>query len=162
MDDRANVKVLPPLVLLAAIGLGLLAASLSPARLLPSDLAIGAGVAVVFLSVWLVAMAARQLRRANTAFDVRKPTTAIVTTGVFGLTRNPVYLSMMLLYVGIALVINSPWMLLAAIPTGSALCLIAIRPEERYLTARFGETYRHYTGTVPRWLGWRSFTGTRT
>lgn len=157
MDDRAKVKVLPPIVLLAALAAGILAAILSSDRLLPSDLAIAAGAGVILLSVCLVVAAARQLRRANTAFDVRKPTTAIVTTGVFGLTRNPVYLSMMLLYVGIALVVNSPWMLLLAIPTGSALCLIAIRPEERYLTTKFGDDYRRYSAAVPRWAGWRSF-----
>lgn len=75
---------------------------------------------------------------------------------MFRLTRNPIYLSMMLLYVGLSLLVNSPWTLLLAIPTGSALCLAAIKPEERYLEAKFGDAYRHYRAAVPRWISLRS------
>lgn len=120
------------------------------------------GLSVVAVSVLLVIAAVHELRRKKTAFDVRKPTSAIVRTGVFRLIRNPVYLSMMLLYVGLSLLINSPWMLLLAIPTGSALCLAAIKPEERYLEAKFGDVYREYRTAVPRWIGLRSITGNPT
>jgi protein-S-isoprenylcysteine O-methyltransferase Ste14 len=160
MDDSAKVKVLPPVVLLVALAVGMIAAVWTSDRLLPSDFAIAVGLATIALSVVLALTAASELRRAKTAFDVRKPTTTIVTTGAFAVTRNPVYLSMMLLYVGIALLVNSPWMLLVAIPTGSALCLMAIRPEERYLTDKFGDDYCRYAASVPRWLSWRSFAGT--
>lgn len=157
MEDRAKVKILPPVLLLLALAAGVVVSVLAPARLLPPELAIPAGIATIALSVVLVLAAVAGLRRANTAFDVRKPTTGIVMTGAFALTRNPVYLSMMLLYVGIALLINSPWMLLMSIPTGSALCLAVIRPEERYLAAKFGDAYQRYIESVPRWFGWRSF-----
>jgi protein-S-isoprenylcysteine O-methyltransferase Ste14 len=93
----------------------------------------------------------RNLSR-KTAFDVRKETTALVTSGVFRFTRNPVYLSMVLLVIGVGLALNSLWSLVLAIPTGSALCLTAIKPEERYLDARFGDAYRAYRATVPRWF----------
>ena len=76
-------------------------------------------------------------------------------SGVFRLTRNPVYLSMVLLVIGVGLLLNSLWSLLLAVPTGSALCLTAIRPEERYLEAKFGETYRAYRSEVPRWFSLR-------
>jgi protein-S-isoprenylcysteine O-methyltransferase Ste14 len=59
---------------------------------------------------------------------------------------------MVLLVIGVGLTLNSPWSLLLAIPTGSALCLTAIKPEERYLDARFGDAYRAYRATVPRWF----------
>lgn len=55
----------------------------------------------------------------------------MVTRGIFRVSRNPVYLSMMLLYVGVAYLMTSLWMFLIAYPTGSALCLSAIRPEEQ-------------------------------
>ena len=156
MQDNADVKILPPIVLAVALGLGIPVGILLPTRLLPAEAAVPLGLGVVAISVLLVIAAVRELRRKKTAFDVRKPTSAIVRTGVFRLTRNPVYLSMMLLYVGVSLLINSPWMLLLAIPTGSALCLAAIKPEERYLEAKFGDAYREYRATVPRWIGLRS------
>jgi protein-S-isoprenylcysteine O-methyltransferase Ste14 len=156
MQDNANVKILPPIVLVVALGFGVPIGILLPTRLLPADAAISLGVGMVAISVLLVIAAVHELRRQKTAFDVRKPTSAIVRTGVFRLTRNPVYLSMLLLYVGVSLLINSPWMLLLAIPTGSALCLAAIKPEERYLEAKFGDAYREYRATVPRWIGLRS------
>jgi protein-S-isoprenylcysteine O-methyltransferase Ste14 len=109
----------------------------------------------VLTSFALVALALIEIRRARTSFDVRKPTTAVAMTGVFGFTRNPVYLSMTLLVLGLGLMLNSPWSLLLTIPTGSAFCLTAIRPEERYLEAKFGDAYRTYLGEVPRWFSIR-------
>jgi protein-S-isoprenylcysteine O-methyltransferase Ste14 len=155
MADAARVKVLPPLILLAALAAGFASAALVPARILPQSIAIPAGVAFIAASAALVAAAAREFRRANTAFDSRKPTTAIIETGVFAASRNPVYLSMMLLYLGLALATNSAAMLALAIPTGSVLCLLAIRPEETYLEAKFGARYRAYRERVPRWLALR-------
>lgn len=156
MQDNANVKILPLIVLAVALGLGIPIAIVLPEQLLPAEAAVPLGVGVIAFSVLLVVAAMRELKRAKTAFDVRKPTSAIVRTGVFRLTRNPIYLSMMLLYVGLALLVNSPWTLLLAIPTGSALCLAAIKPEERYLEAKFGDAYRHYRAAVPRWISLRS------
>jgi protein-S-isoprenylcysteine O-methyltransferase Ste14 len=102
-----------------------------------------------------VALAVRDIKRARTTFDVRKPTTAIAATGVFGSSRNPVYLSMTLLVLGLGFMLNSPWSLLLTIPTGSVLCLTAIRPEERYLEGKFGDAYRMYLAEVPRWFSVR-------
>lgn len=158
MQDNADVKILPPIVLALALGLGVPIGVLLPTRLLPVEAAVPLGLGIVAVSVFLVLAAVHELRRKKTAFDVRKPTSAIVRTGVFGVTRNPIYLSMMLLYVGLSLLVNSPWMLLLAIPTGSALCLAAIKPEERYLEAKFGDPYRAYRAAVPRWIGLRSIT----
>jgi protein-S-isoprenylcysteine O-methyltransferase Ste14 len=113
------------------------------------------GCRSLLTSFALLALAIADIRRARTAVDVRKPTTAIATTGVFGFSHNPVYLSMTLLVLGLGLMLNSPWSLLLTIPTGSALCLTAIRPEERYLEGKFGDAYRTYRGEVPRWLSIR-------
>jgi protein-S-isoprenylcysteine O-methyltransferase Ste14 len=155
MSDSAEVKILPPVVLTAAIGLEIGIAVVAPVRVIPGPIAIGIGTAVIAVSVALAVLAARQILRADTAFDARKPTTAIVTTGVYRFTRNPVYLSMILLIGGIALLLNSPWALLLMYPTGTALCLTAIRPEERYLERKFGGAYRSYCNEVPRWLSSR-------
>ena len=92
------------------------------------------------------------MAKARTAFDIRKPTTALVDTGVFRWSRNPVYFSMMLLTLGIALLVNSLPMLVLSLPAGSLLCLWVIRPEESYLERKFGETYLAYKANVRRWV----------
>ncbi len=70
----------------------------------------------------------RQLTRARSAVPVARLDVQLgeAAHGVYGLTRNTVYLSMMLPYVGVAFLVNSSWMLIAALPTVSPLCLTAI------------------------------------
>lgn len=123
-----------------------------PISLAPDQVAPVVGGALVAISVALVITAARELSRARTAFDVRKSTRIIVDSGPFRWSRNPVYLSMTLLQLGIAFLLNSLWVALLTIPLGSALCLAAIRPEERYLEQKFGDLYRTYRNRVRRWI----------
>lgn len=80
------------------------------------------------------------------------PSTAIVTDGIYGFTRNPMYLAMTLVYVAMSLAVDSIVALLLL-----PLVLLAIRHavigrEERYLEAKFGDEYRHYKASVRRWL----------
>ncbi|MPZ33996.1 MAG: hypothetical protein GEV13_23905 [Rhodospirillales bacterium] len=110
------------------------------------------GIFLVVASVLLVVAAARELAKACTGFDVRKPTTSLVRRGVFRLIRNPVYFSMLLLCVGIALLANSVALLALSLPAGSALCLLVIRNEERYLEQKFGSAYLAYRASVRRWI----------
>lgn len=157
MTDRADVKILPPVVLVIALCLEILAGTLLPTRAIPGILATPLGLVAIAGSIAIVVLATREIVRANTAFDARKPTTTIVATGVFRFTRNPIYLSMILLVIGIGLMLNSPWALLVAIPTGSALCLTAIKPEANYLEGKFGGVYRAYRDRVPRWFSLKQF-----
>jgi protein-S-isoprenylcysteine O-methyltransferase Ste14 len=92
------------------------------------------------------------LAKAKTAFDVRKPTTEIVTGGVFRMSRNPTYLSMMLGFLGIASLIDSLWLLLLAPLLIVILEKGVIEPEERYLEQAFGEKYLRYKARVRRWI----------
>jgi hypothetical protein len=77
MADAAQVKVLPPLILLTALAAGFASAALVPARILPQSIAIPAGLAFIAASVALAGAAARA---GQPAFDSRKPTTAIIET----------------------------------------------------------------------------------
>lgn len=88
-DDAAAAKVE-----YGGPSLGIPIGSLLPTRLLPAEAAVPLGLGVVAVSVLLVIAAVHELRRKKMAFDVRKRTSTIVRTGVFCLTRNPVYLSM--------------------------------------------------------------------
>jgi protein-S-isoprenylcysteine O-methyltransferase Ste14 len=118
MTDRAEVKVLPPFVLLSAIGAQAFLWAVTPVRMLPDHVALLVGLVVIGVSTALAIVAAREIVRVGTAFDARKATTTLVDSGVFRFTRNPVYLSMVLLVIGVGLILNSFWSLLLAVPTG--------------------------------------------
>lgn len=80
------------------------------------------------------------------------PTTAIIDTGPFALTRNPLYLSMTLLYTGLTLIINTIWPLLLLPFVLVVVQRGVIEREERYLERKFGEEYLSYKSRVRRWL----------
>jgi protein-S-isoprenylcysteine O-methyltransferase Ste14 len=81
-----------------------------------------------------------------------RPTTAIVFTGPYRFTRNPMYLGLALLQAGLAMVTNSLWPLLTLAPVIVAVRRLVIDREERYLEAKFGEEYRAYKARVRRWV----------
>ena len=150
--DTAQVLVLPPLVYGGACVLGLLLHLLLPLHVLPTTLARGIGVVCVLVSCPLALLTLRALSRAHTPVDPMKPTTALVTEGPFHYSRNPIYLALTLLYVGVALLINALWILLLVVPALVVLRYGVIAREEAYLTRKFGDAYRQYTTQVRRWL----------
>lgn len=116
------------------------------------------GVFLVIVGITLVVLARREFARYGQPTDPGLPTSGIITTGVFSISRNPLYLGGICFLAGISIAFNLPWVLVLLIPSILICHYILIAPEERYLTARFGEKYRMYTATVHRWLGrkWRS------
>ena len=160
MTDSAERQGVAASRVVGFLGLESLVAVLAPMPALPAPVARLLGISVVIVSVALLLLAIMEIAGAKTAFDLRKPTTRIVTSGIFYITRNPVYLSMILLVIGIGLALNSVWSILLAAPMGSVLCLTIIRPEERYLEGKFGDVYRAYCAQAPRWLSKRRLFGT--
>ncbi len=80
------------------------------------------------------------------------PTTAIVRTGPYRFGRNPIYLAFSLLHLGIAIWVNSLWLIATLIAAVALMALVVIPREERYLEGRFGAEYRDYKASVRRWL----------
>jgi protein-S-isoprenylcysteine O-methyltransferase Ste14 len=81
-----------------------------------------------------------------------KPTTAIVTKGPFRYSRNPLYVSLTLLYLGVALIINVLWIVLLVVPVLVVMQRGVIGREEAYLERKFGEKYLSYKARVRRWV----------
>ena len=106
--------------------------------------ALGAGFDV--LGLWM-------FRKARTTFSPLRPdrSAAVVQTGVYRITRNPMYLGMVLILLGLALYLASPWALLRPVAFAAYITRFQIVPEERALTARFGEAYTAYCARVRRW-----------
>jgi protein-S-isoprenylcysteine O-methyltransferase Ste14 len=112
-----------------------------------------AGAILVVVGVSLVVLARREFARYGQPTDPGLSTGKIVTTGVFSISRNPLYLGGVFILAGISLAFNLPWVLILLILSIVACHSILIAPEESYLAARFGEQYRMYTATVHRWIG---------
>ena len=150
--ENAGVVAPVPVIYGAALVLGLAAEFTLPTVHLPRTLTLWLGGVAIALSIPIVISAFRALTRARTAFDARKPTTTLVSDGAFHYSRNPTYLSLTLLYVGLALVLGSPWVLLMVVPAVALTQWGVVLREERYLEAKFGEEYRRYKANVRQWL----------
>lgn len=111
------------------------------------------GVALILVGLALIVLARRELRRHNQPADPGRPTSALVTSGVFAISRNPLYLGVACLLVGVALAFHVLWVLIMLVPSLILCQYVLIAPEERYLLAHFGEDYRAYMSRVGRWLG---------
>jgi protein-S-isoprenylcysteine O-methyltransferase Ste14 len=111
------------------------------------------GIAFIVVGAALVVLARREFARRGQPTDPGLPTSQVVTTGVFSISRNPLYLGGVCVLIGIALAVNLPWALVLLLPALVACHYLLIVPEERYLAAKFGEEYRLYAASVHRWLG---------
>jgi protein-S-isoprenylcysteine O-methyltransferase Ste14 len=91
-------------------------------------------------------------RKAATPVSPLNPTAHLVRTGPYRYSRNPDYIGQIVLYVGIALVVNTWWAIFVLPVVLVAIQFGVIRREEHYLEARFGQEYRDFKARVPRWL----------
>lgn len=117
--------------------------------------AIPSGCVLILGGIAFVALARRELGRRGQPTDPGHPTSRIVTTGVFAISRNPIYLGAALVLAGIALVLRMPWVLIFLPPSVVACRFLLVTPEEKYLAARLPAEYRRYASAVHRWLGRR-------
>ena len=145
----------PPLLFLAALVLGFTFDRLLPLPLThPQLTSIGwtAGGVLVASGIALMAAGIRNFSRADTPVPSNQAVRALVTTGIHGWSRNPIYVGMLLLYAGIGVAARSPWILILALPLFVILRYGVVAREEAYLERRFGDAYRDYKAHVRRWL----------
>ncbi len=150
--DAPNVIAIPPLIYLAFLAVGLLLDYLFPVPVLPNSIQYAVGFGMISATGLLMPFVLLEFRKAETQFDPRKPTTAIITTGPYRFSRNPSYVSLTMLYLGIAIAADSVWVLAGLIPTLVVMHYGVILREEEYLEAKFSEEYLRYKNTVRRWL----------
>jgi protein-S-isoprenylcysteine O-methyltransferase Ste14 len=152
-SDGPGIRFPPPLVYAAFLVLGIVLNAWHPVRLLPSAPARVLGAAILACGVALGPIwGVWTLRKAGTTVRPDKPTTALVTGGPFRFSRNPLYLSMAIAYVGIALMANSSWALVLLFPVTLIMSRFVIRREEEYLAHTFGPEYERYKVSVRRWM----------
>lgn len=150
--DHAGAVAPPPLLYLASILAGAGLQALRPLPFVPPGLARGIGIPLVAGALILFVLSMREFRRARTTVRPDRPTTTIIQTGPYRLSRNPVYLAMTLLHLGVAVWANSLWLLVTLALTLGVMSAGVIAREERYLERKFGDAYRAYKENVRRWL----------
>ena len=144
--------VRPPLVYLVSIVTGVLIQLAWPLPFLPGRLAARLGAPVVAVAIALFAYAAGTFRAAGTPVPARKPTTVIVRSGPYRLSRNPIYLAFSLLHLGVALWVDSLWLVATLVAAVAVMARVVIPREEDYLERRFGAEYLDYKKSVRRWV----------
>jgi protein-S-isoprenylcysteine O-methyltransferase Ste14 len=150
----AGVMTRPPFLYLACLIVGLTLDRLLPLPLTVAETARGrwAGGGPILIGIAIVAAGIRNFARAATPVPSNRPVRALVTTGIHGWSRNPIYVGMFLLYVGIGVAAASPWVLILVLPLAITLRYGVVAREEVYLERRFGDAYRDYKARVRRWL----------
>lgn len=149
--EHAGVIAPPPLLYLVPLLIGLWLERRIPLAILPAAWAILVG-ALCILAGMIGLWAILTFRRAGTRPEPWKPVTALVVSGPYRLTRNPMYAGFTLIYLGVAAIVNTAWPLLFLPVILPVLHFGVIRREEAYLERRFGDDYRAYRNRVRRWL----------
>jgi len=154
INDHPSIILPPPLIFFAFLGAGFLLDYLIPCKLfkLPREARLICSAVLAGISFYFALGSIIVLLRNKTPFDPSKPTVTIVRQGPFQLSRNPMYLSLLLLLAGIAVFTGSLWMCLAVPALWIVLDISAVRPEEEYLERNFGGRYLEYKAKVRRWL----------
>lgn len=110
------------------------------------------GIGLLAAAGWLAVSGERAFRRAGTNVDPRDAALCLVRDGPYRFTRNPMYLGMVLLQLGLAFAFSLDWALLGAVVVWAVLHFGVVLREEAYLTERFGDAYGHFMNSTRRWL----------
>jgi protein-S-isoprenylcysteine O-methyltransferase Ste14 len=150
----AGVIALPPLIFL-----GFLAAATVLEAILPLPIPVGhsltryvAGGALAAGGFVMIAIGTRRFAAAGTNITPTLPTTALVVDGIYGRTRNPLYLGTTLIYLGLSVAAGSLWAIGLLVPLLWMINVGVVKREERYLERKFGDAYRDYKARVRRWI----------
>ncbi len=111
---------------------------------------LGFGLCIIGLGIAL--WCAILYRKAKTSILPHTKDSNMIETGPFARSRNPIYLSMLMVFVGVCLIVDAPAALMFIVPTYLALRYYVIAREEAYLTRRFGDEYISYQSRVRRWI----------
>lgn len=150
--DNPGVITHPPFLYAGALAAGAALDWLIPLPVLAAGAGLVPGVALIVAALALAVWCFGLFRRAGTNVPTNRPATAVVTDGPYRFSRNPIYVALTALSIGIALWVNSWWMLGLLVPTLVIMNVGVIDREERYLTAKFGDEYLAFKQRVRRWL----------
>ena len=150
--DSPGVRIPPPVVYVAAFLISLLLQARFPLPFLAQPVALGLGGVIAAVGALFIATSIPTMLRGHGTLNTAGPSAALVVSGPYRFSRNPMYLGLTLLYAGVAVMFAVVWALLFVIPLILYTQVRVIIPEERYLQRAFGDDYRAYCSQVRRWL----------
>ena len=151
----AGVVARAPLLFVAALVLGFVSDHLLGSKFRVPRMELVHWViaaSLILIGLGLAAAGIRNFTRAGTPVPTVEPTRTLVTTGVHGCSRNPIYLGMFLIYAGIGISVRSPSILILTLLLAVVVRYGVVAREESYLKQRFGDAYLAYKARVRRWL----------
>ena len=151
-SDFQKPFVPPPTIFGVAFLAGLGIDFMYPLHSLPLWLQLGSGIAFIVAGVLLIRSSMQSIDRAGTTYDPYAASTALVTSGIYRYTRNPGYLGLAVIQIGLALMIDSPWIVATTIVAIVITSQFVIKLEEEKLGRAFGQEYQDYRSTVRRWI----------
>jgi protein-S-isoprenylcysteine O-methyltransferase Ste14 len=153
MKDAPDIVVLPPVLVGGVLLVGIaLHYTVWTVTLMPVVIARPLGL-TLFVAAGLLAHSAQgAMARVGTNILPTQPTLAIATDGPYRVTRNPLYIAALGVYLGVTLWVDGLAPLLLVVPVAWILHWGIVLREERYLHAKFGATYEAYRSQVRRWL----------
>ena len=152
--DVAGVIALPPLIFFRFLVAATVLEAIVPLRFLAAHMLARclAGAALAAGGFAMIGMGTRRFVAAGTNIAPYLPTTALVVDGIYGWTRNPLYLGTTLVYLGLSVAAGSLWAILLVLPLLWVINVGVVAREERYLERKFGDAYRAYKARVRRWV----------
>ncbi|HJT44788.1 MAG TPA: isoprenylcysteine carboxylmethyltransferase family protein [Chthoniobacterales bacterium] len=151
--EHAGVPVHPPLFFLSALLLGaLIDDRVYPLMIFHNPTGRWIGGVLAIIGVALVATGRATMIKHGTNVNPTQPTITIVQAGPFRFTRNPLYVGLTVIYIGLSLALNTWWSLLLLIPVWIVMHVFVVRREEAYLEGKFGDSYLAYKRRVRRYV----------
>ena len=142
----------PPVIFIVALVIGFGIDLIYPLPTMPLGLQLGVGLASVIVGVLLIRSSMASFERVGTTYNPFSTSTTLVTKGIYRYTRNPGYLGLAMIQLGLALMYDSPWILLATIVAVIVTDQFVIKLEEDKLRRAFGKEYQNYLTHVRRWI----------
>ena len=152
-EDRPRTRLHPPTLLLIALIVGYVVRLFVGGFLpIPRPIGEGVGLLLVILAIILLQMGTSAFSAGGEELRPSTPSRQLFTKGIFGFSRNPIYLAMILLGSGLGFATLNLWMIMSTAVFAMIITAFVIIPEERYLTDRFGDEFDQYRRKVRRWI----------
>ncbi len=152
MQDNAGVKIPPPAIFIVPMAFAVLFNHYWPIYTMTPDARWIIGSVLSIMGIACIGAGIFQFRKFKTSLVPITPATAMLDKGIFARTRNPLYMGLLSIYVGVACLFSAVWAILFLPFMLIAITKLVIEKEEAYLERRFGGAYLAYKSRVRRWM----------
>jgi protein-S-isoprenylcysteine O-methyltransferase Ste14 len=154
-QDKAGVIIFPPLLYLLVLVTGIIISYFFPYHFIDFSIALPIGIIITFLGIASLILAAKLFRKNKNPVNPSGSTQLIICTGIYKYTRNPMYLGLTTIFIGISTITNAWFSFILLFPLLMICQKGIIEREESYLARKFGNEYLDYQSKVRRWIGYK-------